>query len=718
MRRRRLQRAEDKSSLPTVSSRKRLVALFAIVAILFTALIGRTGYIQIVQASWLQQKAQEQWTSDKPVAAQRGSILDRNGEVLAQSAAVDTVLLRPAQIKDPQSIAAALSPILGMDEAAIIEKASDKTKGEVWLKRQITREQANQIRSLSLKGVDFTLDMKRYYPKRTLLEQVIGFTSLDGNGLEGIEAKYNKYLAGVPGRIVEETDRSGQNIPLGGEVYVPPQDGYDVVLTIDYAIQSFLEKACAEAYENNKAKSVQGIVMDVKTGEILGMANKPDFDLNDPPRDDAELLASLSRNRAVVDVFEPGSTFKVFTLASCLDKGLINESTSFYCPGYRMVDGEKIKCWRFYNPHGSQTLAEAVQNSCNPAFMDMALKLGIEQFYDYIYKFGFGQSTGIDFISDEQGIVRHQKYIRNTDLARIGFGQSIAVTSIQMITGLCAAVNGGTLMRPYLVRELRDQDGNVIREYGPQAVRTVISAETSELMRKLLEGVVREGSGRNASIPGYRVGGKTGTAQKYQDGKVLQGKHVASFIGFAPADDPKIAVFILVDEPDVAVDFGSVVAAPYFKQVMESTLRYLGVPKQYSDAEIARMTKTVEIPNVIGMDLDTAINTLRQAGLQSVADGTGTVRSMLPGPGTVVSDRTIILLYMSEKQSVADTEGMVEVPDLKGLSILEANAVLASHGLKLKVNGSGIAVHQKQTAGSMAPEDSVIEVDFEPPPGI
>lgn len=704
--------ARERTSMPGISTKKRLIAIFAIFAFLFVLIIGRVGYLQIIQAGWLQQKALDQWTSDKPVSPRRGSILDRNGEVFAQSANADTVLLRPSQIEDADIVANKLAPILGMDEATIKEKASDKKVGELWLKRQITKDQANQIRSLNLKGVDFTMDMKRYYPQQNMLAQVIGFTSIDGNGLEGIEAQYNKYLAGVAGRIVEETDRTGKDIPLGGEVFVPPQNGYDVVLTADFAIQSFLDKACREAYDNNKAKSVQGIVMDVNTGEVLAMSNQPDYDLNAPPRDDIAKLQEVTRNRVVVDCYEPGSTFKVITLSSALNEKLINEDSQFTCVGYKMVDGEKIKCWRYYRPHGTQKLAQAVQNSCNPAFMEMALKLGKDKFYEYIYNFGFGAKTGIDYVSEEPGIVQHPKYVKNIDLARIGFGQSIAVTPLQLITGISAAVNGGKLMKPYLVKELRDENGAVVKEYQPTVVRNVISEETSQTVRTLLEGVVREGSGKNAYIQGYRVGGKTGTAQKYQNGQVMQGKSVASFIGFAPADNPKFAVLILVDEPDVAIDFGSVVAAPYVKTVIESTLKYMGIPPQNSDAD-ASLVKTVEVPNVVGMDAAAAAAELEKAGLQCLQDGTGAVKSQLPGPTEKVTENTAVLLYTTNKDTSGDNT--VGVPDLKGKTILEANAILKSLGLELKVNGSGIAVKQNLAKDTVVPYGTVIEVDFEPP---
>jgi len=685
------------------------------ITFIFFILIIRVGWIQLYRGVWLQEKAVDQWTRDLPVAPKRGMIMDRNGKVLAQSASAETVVLRPSQIEDAGKVADELSQILEMDRQTIYEKATDKTKSEIWLKRQVTKEQANAIRKLNLDGVHFTEDSKRYYPMKNFLTQVIGFTSVDGAGLEGIEKRYDKYLKGIPGKIVAETDSVGRELPYSVSRYIAPQNGHNVVLTIDYVIQSFVEKAMDDAMVKTKAKKVEAVVMDPNTGEVLAIVNKPDYDLNNPPRNDAELLQELSRNSVVSDVYEPGSTFKIITAATGLEEKVVTPESTFFDPGYKMVDNERIKCWKTQG-HGQQTFVEGVQNSCNPIFMEIALRLGKEKFYEYIQAFGFGDYSGIDSYGDEKGIVMTIKYVKNVDLARIGFGQTIAVTPIQLISAVSAVINGGTLMKPHLVKEIRDStDGSIVQEYQPTAVRRVISKETSQTMRDILESVVREGSGANAYIPGYRVGGKTGTAQKYEDGKIVRDKHIASFVGFAPADDPKVVVLVVVDEPDVPVDFGSVVAAPYVKQILEDTLKYLDVQPIFDEEEQEYVREEVEVPDVTDMDLQEGIKLLKDTDLQYLVDGNGgKIIDQMPKPGAKVAKKSIMLLYVDQKTDEDNQEdgGLVEVPDVSGKSIVEANTIITSYGLQLNISGSGVAVSQDPKPGEKVPPGTVVSVEF------
>lgn len=702
-------------SLPTLRAKKRLLFLMTAIIVLFVALAAKMGYIVFAQGEFLQEKALIQQTRDLMVAAQRGEILDRNGNVLAQSANADTVVLRPSEIKkgNIDSIVSILSEMLDIDEETVRKKATDGTKSEVWLARQIPKEVANELRKLNLPGVFFTVDVKRYYPNSSFLTQTLGFTSVDGLGLEGIEGYYNKYLAGQPGRIVSEADNRGREIPLGEKQYIPPVDGYNVVLTIDEVIQSFLEKSLQEAYVQQNAIGAWGIAMDPRNGDILAIANLPDYDLNDPPRDDMETLIERTRNKIITDMYEPGSTFKVVTAASALDSGAISTDEGFFCGGSTVVNGEQIKCWRFPRSHGQQNLYEAVQNSCNVAFMRMGLAMETETFYDYIYNFGFGQQTGITFPSDQGGSVMPEKYVRDSDLARIAFGQSIAVTPLQLISSVSAVVNGGFLYQPKLVKALEDSEGNTIEEYEPVVVSNPIKPETSKIMCDILESVVREGSGKKCYIPGYKVGGKTGTAQKYDENhQVIRDRHISSFIGFAPADDPQIVVLIVVDEPNVAVDFGSIVAAPYVKKVLEESLQYMGVEPNFEENEVPG---EVTIPNVTGMEIEEATQALKKAGLQYLADGTGKVTEQMPAPGISAFKGETVLLYMGIKNTEQDMEGMVVVPDLDGMSIMEAGAILEVHNLKLKIEGKGIAVYQSPLAGDIVPEGTSVMVEFREP---
>ena len=702
-------------SAPDTANKRRLFTLLIIIGILFFLLLARLFYVQIVWGPELQEKALLQWTMDTSLSAERGRIMDRDGQVLAQSGTAYMVEINPKQIKSDElvRVATELSNTLGMNYDYVLGKISDTTKQQIILKRQVERTQVDQLIACRLgNGVTFGIDTKRYYPLGNMLSQTLGFTTVDGVGQEGVERSYNKYLAGEPGRLITETDRDNKPLAYGTQEYIEPVDGCGLVLTVDSVVQSFLEKALQEAVTINDAKNAQGIVMDVQTGEILAISTKPDYDPNNPPRDDLALLQALVKNRIVTDAYEPGSTFKVVTLSAALDSGAVSLSSAFDCPGFKMVNGERIKCWK--NSHGHQTLEEAVRNSCNPAFMTMALAMGKETFYDYIYRFGFGSSTESGLTGESGGIVIHQKYVRENNIARIGFGQSVAVTPMQLATAVCAAVNGGELMQPYIVKQVIGANGEIIKENKPTVVRRVISEETSATVRSILESVVAEGSGRNAQIPGYRVGGKTGTAQKYVDGKPSSGSLIASFIGFAPADDPKYLCLILVDEPKVGVIFGSTVAAPFVKDVMQETLMHYGV-KPTVQAE------TVEVPDVVGKTAQEAAKALKDVGL--VADymegeAQSQVISQVPFARDTAVSGSGVLLYTTDTAEDAEAtfaEDTVAVPDLSGKTRLEAYDALAAVGLTLRMepeDQSGTAIRQKPEAGEKIAFGQSVTVEF------
>lgn len=696
-----------------ITVKKRLIIALAVIAFFFVVMLGFLFFRQIIQGKWLQEKANSQWTSELPIAAKRGKILDRNGEVLSQSAGAKTIILRPNAIKEKDKVADELSRILEMDRATVYEKATDTTKSEVWLKRQVEQDAVNEILSFNFEGVHFTEDTKRYYPMKTLASQVIGFVSVDGVGQSGLELAYNSKLAGKNGKIIAETDKNGVEIPSSVQRYIEAENGLDIVTTLDSVIQSFAEEAAQQCLEEMGAKSVQCIAMDPKTGEILAMVNAPGFDLNSPPRDDMALLNQLSRNMTILNVYEPGSTFKIITTAAALDSGVANVNSTYYCPGYRIVDGVKIKCWRT-TPHGSQTLIKGVCNSCNPVFMTLAEQMGKSTFYEYIKKFGFGSYTGIDFNSDEMGIVTDQKYVMNADLARISFGQSIAVTPLQLITAASAAINGGNLMKPYLVKEMRatGEDGSVTKEViEPTIVRRVISEETSATMRTILQEVVTSGGGKNAYIPGYRVGGKTGTAQKYENGVILHDKHISSFIGFAPADDPQIIVLFVVDEANVAVDFGSVVAAPYAKIILEKSLKYLGVKPVFAPGEEDEYNKKVEVPSVTGLSLDEAVSKLEEKGFYVLTSGTGgEILSQSPSGGEEAQKGSAVCIVASQQDTELDS--VVAIPNIVGLTVEEAQAKLTEAGLNMLAVGEGKAKFASPQVGEKVPVGTYIIVEF------
>lgn len=711
-------------SLPKVSSRRRINAIvIGFTVVLAATLIFRVGYWQVFKADWLKEKAADQWTRERPVAPQRGDILDTNGKLLAQSASCEMVVVNPKQVAaaetkkpgDLENVITNLVSELGMNRDTVERKVKDTTKSEILIKRQITREQATRLRELKLPGVYLSEDMKRYYPMRNFLTQVLGFTSVDGEGLEGIESRFNKYLAGTPGKIVSETDRDGMAIPDSVEQYIPPVDGNNVQLTIDSVIQSFCEREMEKCLKEQNAKKVTCIVMDPNTGAILGMVNKPDFDNNDPPRTDMKLLQATMRNTSVADALEPGSTFKILTLASGLDAGVINENSTFHCSGYRIVEGQKIKCWSA-RTHGSETLYEGVQNSCNPVFMDIALKLGRDRFYEYLYAFGLGKPTGIDLNGEGTGIVTSPKYVRDIDLARIGFGQSIAVTPLQLIAASAAAINGGSLMKPYVVEQVTTQEGDVVTQYKPEKLNQVIKPETSALVRDILKSVVEKGSGKNARISGYEVGGKTGTAQKYgDDGRIMQNRHVASFIAFAPVEAPKYIVLVIVDEPNVAVDFGSIVAAPYAKAILEDTLKYGDVPPTVQDT--TEPGEMVEVPDLNGMELTQAANELQAKGFKYVVEGYGgVVADQMPKPGFTAAKGSTVMVYLKQEDD-GNADNQRAMPDLFGKTATEVNNILESMGLKLKSLGlGGVVIRQDPAPGSTVYSGEIVEVEFAYPP--
>lgn len=699
--------------------RRRLALCMAIFLALFLVLTARLFYLQAVAAASLQRRAQAQWTSESVIAPTRGSIYDRNGQVIALSATAYIASVSPRQVADAEAFARLLAPVLDMDAATIAKRASDTSKGGVTLKRQLTRETAQQLKSMmaehraagsdALNGLYLEEDSRRYYPMGAFAAQLIGITSIDGVGQSGLESALDKYLSGRSGRILEEIDGKGRELSYGASEYVAAVDGGSVRLTIDASIQSFAEKAAREALAVNNAKAVRVLVMDPDTGEILAMVSKPDYDLNEPPRSDVELLTELMRNRVITDAYEPGSTFKIITSAAALDAGLTNPSEGFYCSGSVHVEGGRIKCWG--NPHGAQTMAQALQNSCNPVFVELGLRLGIEKFYDYLAAFGIGTPTGVDIPGEAGGIVISESVVKRVDMARIGFGQSIALTPIQLLAAVCSVVNGGNLMRPYVVKEIVSEDGEVIEQGAPQVVSHPIAKQTSDTMRWLLEDVVTYGGGRNAYLEGYRVGGKTGTAQVYVNGVVSSETHIGSFVGFAPMDDPEIAVLLIVDEADVPVDYGSVTAAPFAKDILEQSLNYLGIAPEKTEEALEEKA----VPDVTGMAVSEAIEVLKQAGFQYVLDGSGaSVTGQLPAAGAGMTEGSLVMLYV---EGAGDTLGneRVTVPDVQGLSVLEANKLVRSYGLVMAVEGSGIAVSQSPGAGEQVTPTTRVTVTFEPP---
>ena len=626
--------------------RKRLLIIVILITFLFAAVFGRLIYLQIFQAEALQVKAAEQWMRDLPLTAKRGLITDRNGVVLADSSTLYDVYIRPNAIEDRSAVANLLATALNTDYDKIWEKVNKTGVSEVTIAKKIEKSVMQQIADKNLAGIYFSQNINRYYVYGDFLTQVLGFTSSDGNGQTGIEQYYNDYLKGVDGKALTETDLVGKELDGSTTTYLPAIDGMNATLTIDYYIQSFAENAVKTALETHNAKSAKCIVMDPNTGEILALASAPSFDLNNLPRDNLELLFGASRNTIISDAYEPGSTFKILTSAIGLDSGNFDLNHSVYCPGYRIVDGQRIKCWRTIG-HGSQTFSEGVENSCNCLFMDIAQTVGTRTFYEYLKRFGIGSKTGIDAIGEASGIVIEESAVKTVDLARIGFGQAIAVTPIELITAAASVINGGNLMTPYIMSEILSNAG-VAYKNSPVIRNSTVSAETSEIMRSILEGVVKNGGGKNAYVEGYRIGGKTGTAQKYENGVIAQGKYVSSFIGFAPADNPQYIALMIVDEPSNGVYYGSIVAAPYVGEIFKNIFAYKNIEAVYTDEDLANLGKKVVMPDLRGLSITQAILKLKELGLQYELDGDiGEISYQFPAPQSEISVNSVVLIKAS-----------------------------------------------------------------------
>ncbi len=687
--------------------------------LLFLCVCVRLVDLQIVRQKELTARGVKQWTRSGVVSARRGDIVDANGKLLAQSVTSFILTARPRDVKNVNALAGVLARELGLSEETIIKKLSGSKAASVTLARQISREDADRLRAIrqsaenpdsdALIGITFDEDVSRWYPMGTLLAQVLGLCNVDGEGQSGLELKYNDELSGKPGRIVTEVDARARTLPDGVTLYVPAEQGHTLRLTIDRDVQAAVERAVRECAQVNDAVSVQAIAMDVNTGAVLAMAMYPTYDPANPPRDDLDKLNELMRLTVLGDVYEPGSTFKMLTASAAIDCGATSPQEGFYCSGKITVDGSTVRCWGA--PHGAETMARALENSCNPVFTQLALRLGSERFYQYLHAFGLGSRTGIDLYGEASGILIGQNRVKNVDLARIGFGQSVAVTPIQMITAACAVVNGGRLMKPYLVEAIEDSDGNVLEQTSPKVVSTPISAETSATMRKLLYGVVENGGGKNAKVNGYAIGGKTGTAQIYRNGKIESNLHIGSFVGFAPADNPRVALLVTVNEAKVKPDYGGTTAAPFAAQIFEEILPLLGVAKTEGGAEAKQTT----MPDVTGMNVRDAKAILREAGIDAVTDGENPiVTGQLPPAGTTVQEGFCAMLYVTG-ESAPQAQDYARVPDVIGLDMRRCAQEIRLSGFEMNAQGEGLAAGQSPAGGSYAPTGTQVRVTFEMP---
>ncbi len=664
-----------KIALTSMKQKKRLMWFFILASLACTVLAFRVGWIQVVTSEKYSKMAVEQQTRDIPIPAKRGAIYDRNGKELAISAVTNSIWVRPGMIKDATSeekslenqekTAETLAEILNLNEDEVLDTIC-QDRALIKVAKYVDKEKADQIRDAGLKGIEIVEDVKRYYPMGAFAAQLLGSVTDDNRGLSGLELKYDKFLSGIPGRWIKNTDRDGDSLAYGVEKYYQAEDGLDLVLTLDEVIQHYVEKALDTVQADTGADRVMCIVMQPKTGDVLAMGMTPDFDPNDSRvplvsggkayvdslsnEEKIDYWNKMWRNPMISDTYEPGSTFKLLTTSIALEEGVTSLDDKFVCTGSIMVAGQKLRCWRYYNPHGEETLVQAVGNSCNPVFVQLAQRIGYEKYFDYMELFGLRDRTGIDYPGEGYAIIQNEDTAGPVGLATMSYGQGIAVTPIQLITAISAIGNNGKLMQPRLVKELVDGDGKVVKSFDTKVVRQVISEETAKEMNIVMEAVVGEGGGAAAKIPGYRIGGKTGTANKAVNGGYSEETY-SSFIGMAPMEDPQVAILLIVDNPK-GVKFGSQTAAPGVKLILEDTLRYLNIQPNYSAEEKQAMESEFTIvPDVTGQSFSDAIGILSGTSLTYtvspalIDDRDFAVIDQYPKPGEKMQKGGTVCLY-------------------------------------------------------------------------
>lgn len=747
-----------------VNYKKRAIWAFRLVALLAVGLLVWVGFVQVAKGDQYAAAVEDQMYADNEIKASRGTIYDTNMNVMAQSASVWSVYLTPYRFSEYDEsirdevrgiVASGLAAILDMDEETILGYTQEITsyqlvKGEIekdtrdsiqsFIKEYYNREE-NPINLGKVIGID--PDVKRYYPYSSLASTVIGFTGTDGDGLSGLEYYYNDTLKGISGRTITAVDSNRSVLPNQYETIYEAQQGEGLVLTLDIYIQYILEDVLSQALEDTAAQNIYGIVMDVDTGAVLGMVSLPDYDPNDPftikseqlnatyqeaasaPEDESESEdAKYKRsktyyqnvqwsNRAITSTYEPGSVFKIVTASAAIEEGKATVDTPYYCSGSIDYASRTIRCWKA-GGHGSEVFPDLLKNSCNPFAVTLANELGTDLFYDYFEAFGFTEKTGIDaagdFTPNEGVIFMSRDNFSKSDLASYSFGQSFQVSPLQMITAVSAVANGGKLMTPYLVSKTVDTDGNTISETKPTVRRQVLSESTSKIIADAMEQVVTTGTGKNAYVAGYHVAGKTGTSEKLTQGS--DGGYIASFCGFAPANDPEIAVIIIVDEPQ-GQHGGGAVAAPLAGEVFDQVLTYLGVEHSYSDEEMALLVETA--PLLTGKSVEQARAEISQKDLNMKVIGSGdTVIAQYPDAGRELPSDGMVVVYTQSD----NTQETVTVPDFTGYTVSEANRLAMNSGLNIKISGSSLssgtvyAYKQSIEAGEEVNMGEIITVSF------
>jgi stage V sporulation protein D (sporulation-specific penicillin-binding protein) len=627
---------------------KRIKIVLLIVSFIFIIIIAKVFYIEVIDYKKLNSLASGLWSRNLPIEADRGNIYTVDGEAIASNLTTTSLVFIPNQIKNKDLVAEKISEILDVPKSKIEEHLYKKSMMERVHPegRRLSYEIADKIENLHFDGVYLLKESKRYYPHNEMLSHVLGYVGIDNQGLSGLELEYDDILTGEYGSIQYFSDAKGNNLERNS-VYVEPEDGLDIYLTVDYGIQSSIERELDNVVLRYNPDGAWAIAMDPNTGEILGMSSRPNFNPNSYKDYDTE---TINRNMAIWASYEPGSTFKILTLSAAVNEGKVDLiKDTFYDGGSVNVDGARIKCWK-HGGHGSQTFLEVVQNSCNPGFVELGNRLGKETLFDYINKFGYGKKTGIDLNGEATGILFSLDKVGPVELATTAFGQGVSVTALQQVVAVSAAINGGTLYKPYIVKRVAyHENGQIIKEVKPTIVRdNIVTKDTSEKVRMTLESVVSLGTGRNAYIDGYRVGGKTGTAQKVNNGIYMQGNYIVSFIGFLPANDPKIVVYLAIDNPKGVTQYGGTVSAPIVKNIMEDAITSLNIEKQDGGTEKRYQwydKKYYTVPNVVGKSKKEATSMLKSFSVEYSGSG-DVVVNQSPDSDSRIAEGEKVRLYL------------------------------------------------------------------------
>lgn len=620
------------------SLKKRLIAIVMVFTLVLTALTCRLYYIQVISCKSLQSKGMDQWLRDLPLSAKRGSIYDRSGLLLASSYSVYDIYVRPALVEDALNESEIYAEILGLESEFVYSKLSDKSISENLLIKGIGKDVLNNLIKAELKSFSATENWKRHYNYDSLLSQILGFISTDGIGQSGVELYYDQILRGVDGISLVDGDAKGKELDNSQSHYIPAISGLNVELTIDFQIQSQVESILKNALAKNGAKSGSILVMNPQSGEILAISTQPSLNLNEIDRGDTENLFSLSRSFLISDTYEPGSTFKTLTAAIALDMGIVSVDTGFYCPGYMIVDGVRVNCHK-KTGHGSQTLMSGFCNSCNCVFMQIASQIGVDKFYEYLSKFHLDSDLGIDFPGEAQSLIIPKQELTRNDFYRNGFGQSIAISGLQLMTSISAVATNGNLLVPYLVKRIYDDSGKTVFEANTKIIEQVVDNTVVLSIQALMKNVVEKGGGKASAVDGHTVGGKTGTAQKYENGVVSTGKYIASYICYSPIENPEYAVLVLFDEPKSSI-YGNIVATPVAGEVLSAIYKLKG------EINTNPETKSyVEVPDLRGMSITNAGSVLAGLNLYYVTEGEGpfvVYQSVSPGEKIEVGSSIMI----------------------------------------------------------------------------